>query len=182
LLRLPSFGEKQLFNTSPIKESFFSSTRVQMNNSIKLTKQGLDTLRAELEELRDVKRPKLVDRLSNARSQGDLSENSDYQSAKEELEFLDGRIDELTEVVKSASVVTSNGKTGWIGVGTKVTVKTNGTKTIFDIVGDWEADPINKKISHESPLGLALTGKKVGDKVEVEAPAGKLQYEILAVE
>jgi transcription elongation factor GreA len=153
-----------------------------MKNTLKLTKGGLESLKTELAELLDVKRPHLVDRLSNARSQGDLSENSDYQSAKEELEFLDGRIDELTEVIKNASVISSNGKTGWVGVGTKVTVKINGTKTIFDIVGDWEADPVNKKISHESPLGLALTGKKVGDKVEVEAPAGKLQYEILAVE
>jgi transcription elongation factor GreA len=155
-----------------------------MKSNIKLTKQGLDTLRTELEGLRDVKRPKLVERLANARSQGDLSENSDYQSAKEELEFLDGRIDELEEVVKTASVVSVNGKAGngGIGVGTKVTVKVNGTKAVFDIVGEWEADPINKKISHDSPLGVALSGKKIGDKVEVEAPAGKLQYEILAVE
>jgi transcription elongation factor GreA len=155
-----------------------------MKSNIKLTKQGLETLRVELEGLRDVKRPKLVERLSYARSQGDLSENSDYQSAKEELEFLDGRIDELEEVVKTASVVSGNGKTdgGGIGVGTKVTVKVNGVKTVFDIVGEWEADPINKKISHDSPLGIALTGKKVGEKVEVEAPAGNIQYEILAVE
>lgn len=155
-----------------------------MKNSLKLTQQGRDTLRAELEKLRDVKRPKLVDRLSYARSQGDLSENADYQSAKEELEFLDGRIDELEEVVKTATVVSGNGKAenGGIGVGTKVTVKVNGTKAVFDIVGEWEADPINKKVSHDSPLGAALVGKKVGEKVEVEAPAGKLQYEILAVE
>ena len=155
-----------------------------MKNSIKLTKEGLVALSSELKELRDVKRPKLVERLANARSQGDLSENSDYQSAKEELEFLDGRIDELEEVVKTASVVSGNGKTanGGVGVGTKVTVKVNGTKTVFDIVGEWEADPMNKKISHESPLGMALVGKKAGDQVEVEAPAGKLQYEILAIE
>jgi transcription elongation factor GreA len=155
-----------------------------MKNDVKLTKQGLEVLRTELGELRDVKRPKLVERLANARSQGDLSENSDYQSAKEELEFLDGRIDELEEVVKTASVVSGSGKAenGGIGVGTKVTVKVNGIKAIFDIVGEWEADPINKKISHDSPLGVALSGKKIGDKVEVEAPAGKLQYEILAIE
>ena len=155
-----------------------------MKNNLKLTKQGLETLRTELGELRDVKRPKLVDRLANARSQGDLSENSDYQSAKEELDFLDGRIDELEVVVKTASVVSGGAKAGddGVGVGTKVTVKVNGVKTVFDIVGEWEADPVNKKISHESPLGMALTGKKVGEKVEVEAPAGNIQYEILAVE
>ena len=76
-----------------------------MKNDIKLTKEGLEALKVELVELRDVKRPKLVDRLSNARSQGDLSENSDYQSAKEELEFLDGRIEELEEVIKVAPVI-----------------------------------------------------------------------------
>ena len=155
-----------------------------MRNNIKLTKEGLEALKSELSELRDVKRPKLVDRLANARSQGDLSENSDYQSAKEELEFLDGRIDELEVVVKTAYVVSDGVKdgNGGNGGGTKVTVKVNGVKTVFDIVGEWEADPVNKKISHESPLGLALVGKKVGEKVEVEAPAGNIRYEILAVE
>jgi transcription elongation factor GreA len=153
-----------------------------MRNNIKLTKTGLDTLKKELAELLDVKRPKLVERLSNARSQGDLSENSDYQSAKEELEFLDGRIDELTEVVQTAVVADSVKNGDGVGVGTKVTVKVNGKETVFDMVGDWEADPVNKKISDNSPLGLALVGKKVGDKAEVEAPAGKILYEILAIE
>lgn len=152
-----------------------------MKNDVKLTKEGLEALKKELVDLRDVKRPKLVDRLSNARSQGDLSENSDYQSAKEELEFLDGRIEELEEVIKTALVVPAT-KAGGVDVGTKVTVKVNGNKVVFHIVGEWEADPVNKKISHESPLGKALVGKNIGDKVEVEAPAGKVHYEILAVE
>lgn len=152
-----------------------------MKNDIKLTRQGLETLKLELSDLCDVKRPKAVDRLANARSQGDLSENSDYQSAKEELEFLDGRIDELEEVVKTASVATAT-KVNGIDVGTTVTVKVNGRKVVFNIVGEWEADPVNKKISHESPLGKALVGKKVGEKVDVEAPAGKVQYEVLAIE
>ncbi len=154
-----------------------------MNKNLKLTKQGLETLKAEFTELVEVKRPKLVDRLSNARSQGDLSENSDYQSAKEELEFLDGRIDELDEVLKNSTVVVTNRKSNsGVGIGTKVTVKVNGKEIVFDIVGEWEADPVNKKISHDSPLGMALLGKNAGDKAEVEAPAGKIQYEILAVE
>lgn len=152
-----------------------------MKNTVKLTQEGLNALKNELKELRDVKRPKLVDRLANARSQGDLSENSDYQSAKEELELLDGRIDELEEVIKSASVASAN-KTGGVDVGTKVTVKVNGGKVVFAIVGEWEADPVSKKISHESPLGKALVGKKVGEVVDVEAPAGKIRYEILAIE
>lgn len=151
--------------------------------NFKLTQNGRDLLGKELSELLDVKRPKIVERLANARANGDLAENSDYQSAKEELEFLDGRIDELQEVLQTAAIV-SQSKVGGagVGVGTKVTVKVNGKQTIFNIVGEWEADPINKKISHDSPLGLALLGKKVGDTAEVDAPAGKLTYEILAIE
>jgi len=153
-----------------------------MRNNIKLTKAGLEALKRELTDLLEVKRPKLVERLSGARSQGDISENSDYQSAKEELEFLDGRIDELTEVVQTAVVADGSKNGDGVGVGTKVTVKVNGKENIFDVVGDWEADPVNKKISDSSPLGIALVGKKVGDKAEVEAPAGKVIYEILAIE
>jgi transcription elongation factor GreA len=178
--------ERKRLSKIPSKKEGFLSKRgltENMNSSVKLTKTGLDALRKELTELRDVKRPKLVERLANARSQGDLSENSDYQSAREELEFLDGRIDELEEVLGHASVVTAKSKNGHsVSLGTKVTVKVNGKETIFDIVGEWEADPINKKISHNSPLGLALLGKKVGEVTEVEAPAGKINYEILAIE
>lgn len=139
-------------------------------------------LKKELSTLLEDKRPKLVARLANAREQGDLAENSDYQSAKEELEFLDGRIDELTEVVQTAVVASDSKKGSGVGVGTKVTVKVNGRELMFSVVGDWEADPVNKMISDSSPLGLALVGKKVGDKAEVEAPAGKVIYEILAIE
>ena len=153
-----------------------------MKNKLSLTKQGLEALKNELKVLLEEKRPKLVDRLSNARSQGDLSENSDYQSAKEELEFLDGRIDELSEVIHTAVVADNNGCKNGVCVGTKVTVKANGKEVMFDVVGEWEADPVNKKISDSSPLGLALVGKKVGERAEVEAPAGKVVYEILAIE
>lgn len=155
-----------------------------MSKALQLTKSGLKTLKDELADLLEVKRPKLVRRLANARSQGDLSENSDYQNAKEELEFLEGRISELEHAIKTAQVIDSNGNGGKSGVavGTKVTVKINGNSVVFEIVGDWEADPVNKKISHTSPLGSALSGKKVGDKVEVEAPAGKVFYEIVSIE
>lgn len=152
-------------------------------NQVKLTKEGFETLKKELGELVDEKRPQLVERLSFARQQGDLTENSDYTNAREELEFLDGRISELETVIKTASIVSAshNGSLG-IEVGTRVTLKTNGSRHVFEIVGEWEADPVNKKISHQSPLGKALVGKKVGEKVHVEAPAGKVSYEILAIE
>ncbi|MCJ7805450.1 transcription elongation factor GreA [Patescibacteria group bacterium] len=153
-----------------------------MPNQVQLTKEGFQELKVELEKLVEVKRPRLVERISNARQQGDLSENSDYANAKEELEFLDGRIDELEGVIKNAQIVHGNGKKEGIGIGTKVTLKANGKSNVFEIVGDWEADPINKKISPDSPLGMALVGKKIGEKVSVEAPAGKVTYEILAIE
>lgn len=151
------------------------------NKQIQLTQKGLDALKNELKDLISVKRPALVDRLSNARSQGDLSENSDYQNAKEELEFLDGRIEELELVVKNA-VVVDDSKNSGAGVGTKVTVRVNGIKTTFEIVGEWEADIASKKISHTSPLGSALVGRKAGEKFEVEAPVGKIKYEVVSVE
>ena len=154
---------------------------INMSQNIQITKAGLDALNKELDGLVNVKRPKLVERLSYARSQGDLAENSDYTYAKEDLEFMDGRISELEEVLKNAKVVLSKGKNGGVAVGTTVTVKINGDKSVFEIVGEWEADPVNKKISHESPLGKALVGKKVGEKAEVEAPAGKVVYEILEI-
>ncbi|MBI2103519.1 transcription elongation factor GreA [Candidatus Woesebacteria bacterium] len=149
---------------------------------IEITKEGLGALVKEYELLANDKRPKLVDRLENARQQGDLSENHDYKTAREELEFLDGRIEELKYVIDNAQVAKKNGKTGVVAIGTTVTVKTNGHKNVFELVGHWEANPANKKISHSSPLGMALMGKKVGKKVEVEAPAGKIIYQIIAVE
>ncbi|AKM82899.1 transcription elongation factor GreA [Candidatus Woesebacteria bacterium RIFOXYC1_FULL_31_51] len=154
-----------------------------MAKQIQLTEKGFKALKDELVVLLETKRPQLIERLSNARSQGDLSENSDYQNAKEELGFLEGRIDELNDVIKNAKIVASLPKSGsGAGVGAKVTVRVNGIKNTFEIVGEWEADPVNRKISPTSPLGSALIGKKVGEKLEVEAPAGKVLYEILAIE
>lgn len=153
------------------------------NDNLLVTKQGLDTLKNELKVLEEDKRPQLVDRLANARLQGDLAENSDYQNAKDELEFLDGRIDELQSVIKNARLITEQHlMKGQVGVGTKVKVHVNGKENVFEIVGEWEADPVSKKISHTSPLGQALMGKSVGEKVEVEAPAGKLHYEIISID
>ncbi|OGG01410.1 transcription elongation factor GreA [Candidatus Gottesmanbacteria bacterium RBG_16_52_11] len=146
-----------------------------------LTAEGLKELRSEYEELVSVKRPQIVTRLAEARDQGDLSENSEYTAAKQDLSFIDGRIVELEEILHVAKVVT-NHKRGSIDLGCKVTLHINGKKDIFTLVGEWEADPAQKKISHSSPLGKALIGKKRGDTVEVEAPAGKILYKILDIE
>ena len=146
-----------------------------------ITQTGLDQLKAELDDLTNTKRPGIVERLSIARSMGDLSENSDYQSAKEELSFTDGRISELEELLQHSQIAkpTSNHQ---ISVGHTVTVKVANTQAVFHIVGEWEADPAQKKISPSSPLGQSLLGKAVGDQVEVAAPAGKILYTIVSIE
>jgi len=153
---------------------------------IYLTKDGLEALKKELEELTKKKRPEVLDAMSQARNQGDLSENAEYHAAKEELSFIDGRIDELMEMLKQVVVIEEPGKkTGGkkiVALGSKVTVSIKGAKYVYSIVGEWEADPGNHKISHESPIGKALIGKTVGEKIEVEAPAGKILYTIVSVE
>src|SRR3989304_4537514 len=120
-----------------------------------LTQQGLDELKAEHDDLVNVKRPIAVKRLSDARDLGDLSENSEYAAAKQDLAFMDGRIMELEDIIHAAKVIANHSKSQ-VDVGSKVTVHINGKKDEFILVGQWEADPKEKKISHESPLGKAL--------------------------
>lgn len=150
---------------------------------IYLTKEGLAELQKEHEELTKVKRPEVLERVSQARNMGDLSENAEYTAAKEELSFIDGRIEELEELLKQVVLIEEDKTHNHIvKLGSKVTLNTKGKKESFVVVGEWEADPKDKKISHESPLGKALIGKKVGEKVEVEAPAGKILYSIISVD
>jgi len=145
-----------------------------------LTKEGLEKLKGELEELTNVKRPAVAKRIKSARDMGDTSENAEYASAREEQAFVEGKIAELQEILKNAvvSVASSNGT---IAVGSKVTVHIDGAEEEFHIVGAPEADPLLKKISNESPIGKALLGRKVGDKVLVEAPVGSLTYTVLKI-
>ncbi len=154
------------------------------DKKIYLTKEGLGVLKKELDELNKVKRPDILERVSQARSMGDLSENAEYVAARDELAFIDGRIDELEELIRQASVIHEPGKKGssLIKLGSRVILHVGGKKENFMVVGEWEADPAEKKISHESPLGKALLGKKVGEKVEVSAPAGKILYTIIEVQ
>lgn len=161
----------------PNLEGFF----IDMDSKkIYLTKEGLEELKQEFEELSKVKRPEILNRVSQARNMGDLSENAEYTVAREELSFIDGRIEELEELLKQA-VLISNNHSSTIKLGSTVKVITTDGKEEFTVVGEWEADPKDRKISHESPLGKALLGKKVGEKVEVEAPAGKIIYTIEAI-
>lgn len=152
---------------------------------IYLTKKGLEDLRNEHTELIKVKRPEVLSRVSTARELGDLSENAEYVAAREELSFIDGRIDELEELLKDVVVIEAEGQPSGkstIALGSRVTVKLDGRKELYQVVGEFEADPMLKKISHESPLGKALIGKKVGETVEVTAPVGKIVYTIVSIE
>ncbi len=153
------------------------------SKKIYLTRDGLGELKNEYEELTKTKRPDVLSRVSQARSLGDLSENAEYVAAREELSFIDGRIDELEELLKQAVLISESAKNTnhVVKLGSKVTLNIKGKKENFTVVGEWEADPTEKKISHESPLGKALIGKKVGEKIEVEAPAGKVLYTIVSV-
>lgn len=147
-----------------------------------LTKEGWEKLKKEYEELKSVKLPQAVSRVARAREMGDLTENAEYQAARDELSFLEGRILELEEMLKDIKTVSvKSGKKNQVDVGCKVKVSAHGKKDIFTVVGEWEANPLEKKISHLSPLGQALLGKKIGDKVEVEAPAGKIVYTIVGI-
>lgn len=154
---------------------------MDQTQKVVLTKEGLNQLKKEYDDLANKKRPEVVARLAVARGQGDLAENSEYAAARQDLAFIDGRIAELETVISEAQVISSHSKSK-VDIGCKVTLHVNGKKDTFLIVGEWEADPTEKKISHSSPLGKALLGKKVGEKVEVEAPVGKINYKILSIE
>jgi transcription elongation factor GreA len=151
---------------------------------IYLTKEGLEELKKEHMDLTTVKRPDVLERVAQARNMGDLSENAEYVAARDDLSFIDGRIEELEELLKQAVLIQephgSKGKQT-VKLGSTVEVHIKGKKEQFTVVGEWEADPEDKKISHESPLGKALIGKGIGEKVEVEAPAGTLVYTIVSV-
>lgn len=152
------------------------------NSQFLLTAEGLEKLKAELANLKTQKRKEVAQRIQSARELGDITENSEYDSALEEQAFVEGKIEELEEVIRRAKVV-KNGQSQESGVtvGSRVKVHLEGQEQEFEIVGEMEADPLKNRISHESPLGKALLGKKIGDQVEVEAPIGKIIYTILKV-
>ena len=151
---------------------------------IYLTAEGAEDLRRELEHLISVKRPALAERLRKAIQQGDLSENADYITAKEEQGFLEGRIQQIETMLLRAKVIQENGPTDQVGLGSRVTVVEDGTdeKESFQIVGPAEAHPANGKISYESPLGQTLMGHRVGDTVTVNAPVGEIVFKITDIQ
>lgn len=152
-----------------------------------LTAQGAEELQQELDELITVKRPALAALLKEAISQGDLSENADYHDAKEQQAFLEGRIQYLENLLHHAIIIdedTTNAPLNEVQVGSAVTIHGDGEmdEETYRIVGAAEADPRNGKISHESPIGAALLGRAVGDKVHVQTPGGTWTVTIKSIE
>jgi len=147
------------------------------NKKAHLTKQGYQALLDELKDLEEVKLPAAIDRVAKARSLGDLSENFEYHDARDAHATIVDRIIDLKDTVARAVIIEKKAVAG-VDIGKQVKVAVNGSQHTFDIVGEWEANPAKKKISNESPLGKALLGKEVGDKVEVAAPAGTVTYTI----
>ena len=148
-----------------------------------LTREGYETLQDELELLRNERRDEIADRLRAAIDEGgELNENAEYEAAKNEQAFVEGRIQELEILLANARVIEENSKVDIIEVGAKVTIQEDGNDPeVYTIVGPVEANPRNGRISNESPLGRALMNHRAGDEVEVDAPGGSFVVQILKV-
>ncbi len=146
-----------------------------------LTKEGLEKFKKELDDLKTNRRPAVVGRIQQAKEYGDLSENAEYEDAKNEQSFVEGRISELEALIANAQIIQNGGSPDQVGLGCKVEVQTDGDREKYTIVGTGESEPGEGKISYSSPLGQALMGRNVGEKVEVSAPDGKVEYKILKI-
>jgi transcription elongation factor GreA len=146
-----------------------------------ISKDGLDKLRAELEEILSVRRPEIAQRIHDAKEHGDLSENAEYEDAKNEQAFVEGRIQTLEAMIKNAAIIDEHTSTDHVQIGSTVKVKGEDGAETFMIVGSAEARPADGRISNESPVGRALLGRKKGDKVVVKVPAGDFAYTIVEI-
>lgn len=147
-----------------------------------LTSEGLQELKQELDDLKLVKRPEVIQALKEARALGDLSENAEYDAARHEQAVVESRISELEQMVENA-VIIENIKTDCVGIGTKVKIEYIDDEETeeYSIVGSKEADPFENKISNESPIAQAIMGLKVGDVADVASPNGKYQVKVLEI-
>jgi transcription elongation factor GreA len=150
-----------------------------------LTEEGYAKLQDEIEYLTTTKRREVADRIKTAREFGDISENSEYDDAKNEQAHVESRILQIEHQLRNARIVdTHDVATDVVGIGTKVTVRTTADKKTksFALVGSAEADPVNDRLSNESPIGKALMGRKKGDKVNVATPRGQVEYQVVKIE
>ncbi|MDR2611069.1 MAG: transcription elongation factor GreA [Clostridiales Family XIII bacterium] len=155
-----------------------------MSEEILLTQEGYDAKIAELDELVTTKRSEIAERLKEAISYGDISENSEYDAAKNEQAELEDKIAKIENIIKNAKIIDGKAVKGdRVNLGVKVKVRNSKTKeeNVYIIVGSAEADPLEGKLSNESPVGKALLGAKVKEKVAVKVPDGEIKYEILSI-
>jgi transcription elongation factor GreA len=152
-----------------------------MNEQI-ISQEGYDKLKDELNLLATVRRKEIAERIERAKELGDLSENAEYSEAKDAQALNEGRVLELTNVLKNVTVVQNDSSHESVNMGSRVTVKSIAGERQYTIVSFNEADPLNGKISNESPLGVAFLGKHQGETVEVETPKGVIKYKIMKIE
>ena len=161
-----------------------SPVMAEREREVLLTAEGLQRLEQELEDLKSSKRREVAERIKVAREFGDLSENSEYEAAKNEQAFVEGRIQALENVLRSARIVQdSEIDPHRVNIGTTVTLRDLETSelVVYTIVGSSEADPLNDRISYECPVGQAVFGQATGNRVEVRSPGGVIKYEIVAL-
>lgn len=154
-----------------------------------ITKQGLEKLKAELDNLKTVKRSEIAERIADAKALGDLSENAEYEEARNDQSFNEGRILELESVLKNAVIIEEQvSDNGVVNVGSTIKIKEHHPdadvpkEKVYNIVGSHEADPLSGKISNESPIGKALLGAKPGESVEISLPKGIIRCEIIEIQ
>ena len=152
-----------------------------MNEQI-ISQEGYDKLKDEMTFLATVRRKEIAERIERAKELGDLSENAEYSEAKDAQALNEGRVLELANTLKNVTVVDSGTSSGEVSMGSKVTVKSDSGEKQYTIVSFNEADPLNGKISNESPLGVAFLHHGKGDQVEVETPRGVIKYKIMKIE
>jgi len=150
-----------------------------MKKTYQITDEGKKELELELEELKS-RRGSIADKIAEARDFGDLSENAEYDSAREEQGLVESRIAEIEDILLNAELIKA-GKSSKVILGSKVELKTGKKTVTYTIVGPVEADPLEGKISNESPIGEALMGKKVGDAITITTPKGEISYEIVTI-
>lgn len=158
------------------------------NRPVFLTHEGIQKLEAELDYLRTVRRQQVAQRLHDAMQEGDILENAEYEDAKNEQAFVEGRILTLELLLKNAVLIEGGGPNDCVRLGSRVTIVEIGFEEgdlepeVYHVVGSTEADPIAGRISNESPLGRAMMGRQVGDEVAVNAPDGVLKFKIVSID
>lgn len=150
-----------------------------MKKMYQITDEGKKELEEELEELKS-RRGAIAEKIAEARDYGDLSENAEYDAAREEQGLVESRIAEIEDILLNAEIIKAS-KSSKVTLGSKVELKTGKKTVVYSVVGPVEADPLEGKISNESPIGIALMGKKVGDHVSITTPKGEISYEIVAI-